>query len=368
MKIVEKKEFVRSPKQTVVIPFRINLIPLKKLALVNFKKNADSKYVGLEPQYIDDKVIGQGYRVIAYRSDGYVDVYDEMSLNDDKDDSFDVTGKGLCERVKVEMKNTRFEKEKNCVLISFQFTDKYGRNIDVSIAENSTKKTKGLNLLAPVGSSTENPSYLPIFFLYNFDFVRKSNTTFQMNIDTNTIKPANFPVPMPKDFQWRSYTRYSDDCQLIEFANATTEPLEEITPYEDGKVALDNGLVYEFCESNSLKKISLKQGDHPLTVVFTRGFPDVRNFSDDIVFMDTFEIRAESGMGVVSGHYSVKREDTHVIIELVPSGGWTPKPNSPFTKLLFKEKSIFCSWPKTYKYKQVVDVLTLKSTSNWERI
>ncbi|MCT8139127.1 hypothetical protein H1D32_16305 [Anaerobacillus sp. CMMVII] len=368
METVEKQVLVSSQKQTVVIPFSFTHIPLKKLALINFKKNADSKYLGLEPQYLDDKVIGKGYRVIAYRNDGYVDVYDDMSLNDNKDDSFDVTGKGLCERVKVEIKNTRFEKVDNRVFISFQFTDKYRRSIDVSIVENSTKKTKGLNLLAPVGSSTKNPSYLPLFFLYNFDFVRKYNTTFQIHIDGNTIKAANFPVPMPKDFQWRSYTRYSDDCQIIEFANETIGVLEEFIPNDNGKVVRDDGLEYDFSECGCLNKIALNQGNHPLTVVFTNGFPDVRSVSEDKVYKDTFEISGEIEMGVVSGDYSVKRDENRVTIELFPNGGWKPKPDSPFTKLLFKEKSIFCSWPKTYKYTQVVDLTTLESSSNWVKI
>ncbi|MDQ0257769.1 hypothetical protein J2S74_005231 [Evansella vedderi] len=115
METTEKPTLVSDEKQTVVIPFGCTYVPLTKLALINFKKNADDKYIGFEPQYLDDKVIGQGYRVIAYRHDGYVDVYDDRNLNDNKDDSFDVTGKRL-------------------------------------------------NLLAPIGSSTETPSYLPLFF------------------------------------------------------------------------------------------------------------------------------------------------------------------------------------------------------------
>lgn len=368
METVEIPNLISSKKQTVVIPFGFTLVPMKKLALINFKKNADCHYVGLEPQYLHDKVIGHGYRVIAYRTDGYVDVYDDWCINDTKDDSFDVTGKGLCERIKVEMSNTRFEKIEDRVFISFQFMDKYGRNIDVSISEKSQKKTRGLSLLAPVGSSTENPSYLPLFFLYNFDFVRKYNTSIQVTIDGKTIKPANFPFPMPKDFQWRSYTRYSVDCQLIEFANETRGVLEEIILPEARKVVQVGALEYDFSESAALKKVELKEGIHPFTIVFYRGLPNLLTFSQDSVWTDTFEIRADESMGSISGDYSVRREANHITVELIPSGGWKANPDSSFTKLLFKEKSIFCRWPKTYKYTQVVDVTTLESTSTWERI
>ncbi|MBU9711912.1 hypothetical protein [Evansella tamaricis] len=368
METVIPMDCTSEKKQQVIIPFSFTNIPIKKLALINFKKNEDSKYIALEPQYLDDKMIGKGYRVIAYRKDGYVDVYDEKSLHDDKNDSFDVAGKGLCERLKVEMASTRFEKTGDVVFISFQFTDKYGRNINVFLSEKSTKKSRGINLLAPVGSSTENPSYLPLFYLYHFDFVRKYNTTFLITIDENNIRPANFPFPLPKDGQWRSYTRYSNDCHLFEFANQRSSVLEVHTMNGNQNVVCDGEVEYAFTESGALTNISLRQTNHQLSVVFKRGIPNLLHFSEKGEWKDTFEITADEGMGVISGEYSVKRADNKVTFELVPSGGWTAKPDSLFTKMMFTKKSIFCSWPKTYKYTQVVDVTTLESTSTWLRV
>lgn len=364
METLKNLESLNVNRKTVLIPFSFSYIPLKKLALINFEKNPDRIYIGLEPQCFDDK---DAYRVIAYRDDGYVDVYDDVNLEDDKNDRFDVTGKGLCERKKVVIENTCFEKVDGCVSISFQFTDKYGRQIVAKITEQTTKKTNGLNLLAPIGSTTENPSYLPLFFLYNFDFVRKNNTKVEVTIEGKSIILDNFPFPLPKDFQWRYYTRYSDDCQIIEFANTTNGVLQECTPDTNSKV-VRGSLEYQFAEGGTLVKMLLKHSSHPFIVEFTRGFPDVRSLLNLSDFKDRFKISAGDAMGFISGEYSVRREANCVKIELTPSDGWAAVPNSFFTRIMFSKKSVFCSWPKTYRYIQTIDLTTLESTSNWERI
>lgn len=78
--------------------------------MINFEKDPDSKYIALEPQYLSRDKSGQGFRVIAYRKDGYVDVYDDLNLQDDNEGSFNVTGKGLKESKKVAMENLSFNK------------------------------------------------------------------------------------------------------------------------------------------------------------------------------------------------------------------------------------------------------------------
>lgn len=362
-------ETLTSPRvSSVIIPFSFSYVPLKKLALINFEKNPDSKYLALEPQYFDGEGYGKAYRVIAYRHDGYVDVYDDMNLEDSKDDaSFDVVGKGLCERKKVVIDNARFEKVDGRIIISFQFTDKYGREIVTKFSEHTSKKSNGVNLLAPVGSSTQDPSYLALFFLYNFDFVRKYKTKVEVTIDGKSFTPDNFPYPLPKDFQWRYYTRYSEDCQIIEFANAKNCILGEYTLDESNKVEEDS-LEYQFNECGYLKKISLKGSKHPCVVEFDGGFPDVRTVSNLSEYKDKFKVKPSETMGFVSGDYSVKREGNLVKIELIPSGGWSAEPTTLFTKMMFAEKSLFRNWPKTYKYTQTINVTTLESTSQWERI
>ena len=365
MEVLKKAGDIDINTQNVIIPFGLSLIPMKKLALISFEKHPDSIYIGLEPQYLDD-VHGKGYRVIAYRCDGYVDVYDDINLNGSEDENFDVAGKGLCERKKVVMKNTVFEKKAGCIHISFSFTDKSGRAIDVKIIERTSKKTKGMNLIAPIGDSAENPSYLPLFFLYEFDFLRKYKTEVELTIDGKMIKLDDFPVPAPKDFQWRYYARYTLDCQIIEFANAASKVLEKRTPDASGLVVIGD-LEYQYSGS-TLKKITLQNSNHPAFIEFTLGFPDICSLDHGTEYVDTFKVVTDDKMGLISGDYSVTRSKDSVKIELTPSGGWTPVPNSLLTKVMFGKNSVFCSWLKTYRYTQNVELATLKSVSYWERI
>ncbi|OIJ10642.1 hypothetical protein BKP35_13210 [Anaerobacillus arseniciselenatis] len=353
--------------KTVLIPFSFTYSPIKKLALINIEKDPDQEYIGLEPQVFERSEYGTAYRVIAYRKDGYVDVYDDLNLQEDDDDCFDVTGKGLCERMKVQMKNVTFEKRKECFYLSFQFTDKFGREIVAKIFEHTKKRSRGVDLLAPVGSSSEHPTYLPLFFLYDFDFVRKYQTEVEVSIDGKAHTPDPFPYPIPKDFQWRYYTRFSEDCHLIEFANAKETTLQECHIDTNNIVVQDDLIQYTFDEDKNLTKISLINQKHHFLVQFKQGFPDIRKLTEKNKYKDTFTLNVDARMGFISGEYEVNIVGDEVEIQLIPTGGWITKPNSFFTKMMFKEKSIFCSWPKTYKYTQKIDLSTLQSVSKWER-
>jgi len=356
----------RFNSEKVIIPFSLSYIPMRKLGIINFEKRPDSIYTGLEPQYFNGGIHGKGYRVIAYRNDGYVDVYDDMDLNFIKDENFDVAGKGLCERKKVAMKDVIFEKRDTCINISFSFTDKHGRDIVVKVIEGSKKKTNGINLMAPIGSSTKKPSCLPLFFLYDFDFIRKYKTDVELTIDGKEIMQDNFIVPIPKDFQWRYYSRYSSDCHMIEFANAKNEVLKEHHPDSSGLVILGD-FEYEY-DNSKLKKITLQNSSHPLYIEFNLGYPNIQCLDQGTKYVDKFRIVSDDGMGYISGDYFVTRNDDLVRIELTPSRGWTPVPNSMLTKVMFGKKSVFCNWPKSYMYIQNIDIKTLKSNSYWERI
>ncbi|WP_066173750.1 hypothetical protein [Bacillus marinisedimentorum] len=366
MEVMEKARDQVITAQTVLIPFGLSCNPMRKLAIINFEKHPEEVYKGLELQNFNDAVYGNGYRVIAYRLDGYVDVYDDLKLNDIDSETFEVAGKGLCERKRVDMENVLFEVEEGCATIAFSFTDKFGRRIAASIQEYAAKESRAMNLLAPIGASTENPSYLPLFFLHEFDFIRKWKTDVKLTIDGKKIKQDNFPVRAAvKDFQRRYYSRYTPDCQIIEFARAGTGVIEECIPDASGQV-ISGALKYKY-RKGVLHNIKLKHPSHSLSLKFGLGFPDIRNIDHGPTYRDTFKIVADDTMGYVSGEYSIKREGDSAKIELIPSGGWTPVPNSFLTNILLGEKSIFCSWPRTYKYTQQIDLLTLESVSRWER-
>lgn len=180
------------------------------------------------------------------------------------------------------------------------------------------------------------------------------------------MKLDNFPVPIMKDFQRRYYARYATYCQIIEFANATNCILDEHKLDSSGLV-VHKSFEYQY-NNGTLQKIISKNSRKPLFVKFNCGFPDIRTLSDGTEYVDTFKIITDGTVGFISGKYFVERKENVVKIELSPLDGWTPVASSLLTKMIFGKKSIFCSWPKTYRYIQNINIDTLESVSYWERI
>ena len=349
-----------------VNPFVIHHNPMQKLAIINFEKNPDRLYKGLELQYFDDELYGTGYRLLAYRQDGYVDVYDDMNLHSVEDESFDVAGKGLGEHIRTTIENPSLEVVEGNFRISFSFQDKLKRKVVVEIKEKSKKKTAGMNMLAPIGATTEAPNYMPLFFLYNFDFLRKTDTDIRVQMDGEDIRQDNFPFPLPKDLQWRYYSRYSMDCHMIEFLYTGTRRLKRIQLQGAGEL-IDQHFRYRFKDAN-IVSIQLRQAKHPFRIDFTEAFPNVLQLKNGESHAGCFKAMADEPMGEIAGVYSVVQNNGTVDIELKPDEGWKAVPNSWLTRILFGKNSLFAKWPKTYLYQQSINLATLESVAKWQRI
>lgn len=348
-----------------IIPFKLKLIPIKKLALISFDKDPDEVYRGLELQYLDGEPYGTGWRVIAYRYDNYVDVYDDYSLTTIENERFDVAENGLANYTKTEISRVRFEKDENGAHICFIFKDILNRSISVQIHENTKRHSKAMNLLAPIGAGSKKPTSFPLFFLYEFDFIRKHKTEILIEIDRNKIRADNFPFPLTKELQWRYYTRYSMDCQMVELAKSedgilTLADLNEDHSYTDENTTyyfeVDNGEV-------SLKSIIVRDKIRKLEMIFNQFLPIEKKEDRDTY--GKFYIIADPAMGIVEGIYQCEQQNGICTIHLSPDKGWTSVPNSIITKMILGPKSIFCTWPKSYNYVQKIQTNSLRSKSEW---
>lgn len=348
-----------------IIPFKLKLIPIKKLALISFEKDPDEVYQGLELQYLDGEPYGTGWRVIAYRYDNYVDVYDDYALTTIENERFDVAENGLANYSKTEIKGVRFEKDEYGAHICFFFKDIRNRNISVQIHENTKRNSKGMNLLAPIGSGSKNPTSFPLFFLYEFDFIRKYKTEISIEIDGNKRKADNFPFPMTKELQWRYYARYSMDCQMVELAKSEDGILSLIELNEDYAYTHDQ-TTYNFDMDNgevSLKSIIVMDKKRKLEMVFDQPLPIEKSVDGDTY--GRFHIATDPAMGTVEGTYKWRQENDVCKISLAPDKGWTSVPNSTITKMILSKKSIFCTWPKFYEYSQEIYTSSLNTKSIW---
>lgn len=341
-----------------ILPFKIVYCPFKKLALINFEKKPDKVYRGLELQYIDGKPLGKGYRVIAYRNDNYVDVYDDYSLTYMEDEKFDIAEKGLNKHIQTDLHNVVFEKTDGNAEISFTFSDLLGREISVSIVEHSRRKSIPMNLLAPIGVGSRKPNFMPVFFMYDFDFVRRSKTDASITIDGKAIDMDKFPMPM--NMQFRYYSRYSADCQLINFIDTDCKKLTEVE-LDNEMSFMEDGVRYCFDGNGGLKKVNIETGGSPINVEFVPALA----FNKDSE--GTFSIIPDECMGYIKGDYKINDDiDTHTYkLILIPSGGWTSVPNSMITKMILSPKSVFCCWSKKYRLQEIISLKDMTVDAEW---
>jgi hypothetical protein len=307
-----------------------------------------------------------GYRVLAYRNDNYVDVYDDPALNHVPEESFSVAEKGSKNHKITKISNVNFYKDGLNVFIEFEFKDIRDRIISVYIRENSSRNSRPINMLAPIGADTDKPNYLPLFFLYDFDFVRRAKTEIIITIDGKRVKVDKFPFPTPKDMQLRFYTRYSLDTQLIEFNNTEDEDYGAIDVFEDGVLEIDNNIYkYVVGDSTSLKSIHFISDNRDIKMTFN----PVIGIGIDKDFDSTgiFEIHPDKRMGVFKGRYKVSNLTGVYKLQLDFDCGWEAVPNSMLTKILFKPSSIFCSWPKQYSYNFEFYMHTRNISKNWNK-
>ncbi|WP_245889442.1 hypothetical protein [Cecembia rubra] len=334
------------------LPFSLHVDPMEKLLLVNFEKDPDRVYIGFEPQYFKDPENGEGLLVIAWRKDMHIDVYHESTLFPDPS-KFDIAGKGLgCMQV-VEFQKKKFEIFDNGVSVDIAFTDKFQRKIQVLISESNAKKRKPFGLLAPMGDAASNPSSMPLVFLYDFYFVRRNQTLFNVIIDNREHHPDKLPIPM--DGAWMYFVRYSPDPFIVTF-----------NPAQAGKIypVLESEYVIELEKNGNGKEIkSLKKTTkgHQISLTFFPAFPQFNLIQDGIMTTGKFEIMAEESTGKVKGTYRIKTEEGKVHISINPDAGWEPKADRLSLKFLYAFAKTFKNWPKSYEWSA-----TLKEENgNW---
>lgn len=317
--------------------------PIKKLALIRFEENADFIYKAFELQYFNGKTTGKGYRVLGYRTDGYVDIYDNYSLIYNVDEECDSVEKGLNAHLRTKIGHVQLEKVDGSIHISFDFDDLVRRKIHVSIKEQLNEGSKTLNILDPVGARSVNPSFLPLYLLYESDFIRRKNTLVDITINEKDIELDALPFFGPINGYMRYNSRYSMDPQIIEFLpeEVTLEEVElspELTYVHDS-------ISYRFKRMQNglgLSKIELMH-DKKVEILFS---PPLTKESQT----GRFKVIPMKEMGIISGKYNLQRVNDSIQITLALSQGWKPYKIRGLARFFLSSRSLFRTWNKQYRF------------------
>ncbi len=340
---------------TLLNPFSIHIDPMERLLLVNFEKDPDDHYIGFEPQVFDDAKNGKGHLIIGWRVDGKVDVYHQPSLTLDYA-KYDIAGKGLANMISVDMHFAMFDIDEFGVQAHYQFNDIQNRVVEIKIHEFNIKKRKPFGLLAPMGDAAENPSAMPLVLLHDFYFVRKDKTDFLISINGKRHRQDRLPIPM--DWTRMYFARYSPKPVIATLNPAYDGVMSELK-IESGKERVDKGdSIYEVEWKEGVPKIkSIIENNkiHPIQISFIPAFPNLDQLETDSPVKGTFEIKGDPSTGAVGGNYLVSPKKDRVLIVLVPSKGWKPKPSKLSLRFLYTVGKIFKKWPTTYSWEAKVE-------------
>ncbi len=324
----------------VLLPLRVERASVSRLALLEFTAGADSVYEGLEPQFID-RGHERGIRIIGYRHDGHVDLYDDLSLAPEPEEESRVTGKGRLHYRHVDLRRPVLERDDAGRLhIEFSFVDVEGRRISASIHEHTTRGSVPLNLLAPVGLSSTDPEYFPLFLMHDFEFIRLGGTQLDLTIDERPISLTDFPVPLPIQGQMRSFAKYTVDSEIV--AVFPDAPLQRVTTDGDVHRAGDSSYVFD---GPHLERIVTGSTEF----VFEPALDLTRSIDG------RFTMTSHPEMGRISGDYAmtVDRGHSRLVIDL--DDVEVPRQRGLLYRFIVSDSSIFGQWPTAYRFEAKID-------------
>lgn len=363
------KEGEMMKKGNAYVPFRFKLRPIKKMAMFHFHKNPDSEYEAFEFHYINGEPYGEGFRVLAWRTDGYRDSYVQDTLNlSEEEDVFSIGGKGLKERHVVTFDEAYFEYVDGQLNAGFVFNDKLDRRTVMYVDERIDKDSTPLTWLPSVGNHLTEPHSMPLFFLYNFDFARKRDTDIFLSIDGEMIDVD--PFAFPKDFQARYYVEFSTETVVTNFNEAGRYTLEHVEIDENGIAEGDNN-TYEYESSNDLyklKKITVNHDHYPIDVEFSPAFPNHREVMDAKPMYGEFEIRPSGEAGTLKGKYNVVYQQGKAIINLSFPNSWNTPKGANLERVVNSMTPNIKTWYRTYQCTQIVNLEDMDTTIRWKRV
>ena len=369
-----EKQHTDTPPETgmssIHSPFELVIDPMERLLLINIENDPDSLYIGFEPQVFDDEINGSGMLIIAWRTDGRVDVYHQPQLKPDPG-RYDIAGKGLAHMTVNPLEDAYFEVDDRGARAWFAFEDVEGRRVEVTLKEAHPAMRKPFGLLAPMGDAAENPSALPLVLLHDFYFVRRAHTQLTVTIDGHLHQPDK--LPMPLDFRRMYFARYSPDPLIVTLNPAFNGKLTPLSINADGHAYADGaGYTLSYEGGNpGIQSISRSHKHHLVSLNFAPAFPEIAALADNSETEGQFEIIGHPSTGKVGGDYLVEKRNGEIHISMTPSRGWIPNESKWSLRLLYRMGKVFKSWPKTYTWTATLtpdETGEMQMVSAWERM
>jgi hypothetical protein len=341
--------------QQLLCPLALHIWAIDRM--LNFEIEDDPHYAGLELQVFDDPAHGHGMAVLLKRrQDGRFDIYRQPGLT--LGPEIARVGVKLGKSLETPIDPAQFEIRPDGVEVNVCFTDAAGRVIEVRIDDRDGHRRHRGTLLAPVGSTIEDPVSLPLFVMGGCDLVRRSSPVFEIRIDGRPVTTGRLPG------EWlhrRRLVKYTADPTLVICNPAHEGPAATVDPRAPGDVEL-------VPRSNGIAALRARTGGHRARLELAPALPDLVRLRPGMTVEGTWQVGIDHDPAVVGGIWTVERREDRAELVLDVVHGWRAAGLPLLMAAVTRLAPVFRSWPTTYRWSATVSLEDRPTlTARWER-
>lgn len=343
--------------ETVLLcPFDLTVEPIARF--LNAELADDPVYDGIELQWFDDLAHGTGMLAfLSRRDDRRVDYYVEPGLTLDR--SGYELGAGMGRWMTTDFEQARLEVATDGVVADVRFTDVDGRTIEVAVDDRGTRPRQCSDLLAPVGSTIDDPVSLMLVYLHGFDLLRRSGHPPRINVDGRAVSTGVLPGGL---LHRRHLIKAAAPLTVASLCRTRTGPLDPVNPDEPGTVILDDA-------ATGIVGLAAHHADATATFRLEPPLPSLATLTEGRPETGAWQVEVD-GAVITGGDWSAVRERQHIELGLDVTRRWDPPPGQPVLMwLVTRVIPTFRRWPRSYRWTATVtlDDGPAHISSGWER-
>lgn len=324
---------------------------VKELCLIDF--TGDPVYHSFELQKVQ-----QGNKdlfvLIMYANDDTVDIYHTKDFSAKEEDYAALMNKATL--IETEFTNVQFDITEKGLNAGVSLQDKLGRTISFEVKENK-EETERYGIIAPIGDRSNDPEFLPIIYLDNFNFIPQKNTDITVQIDGKSMEPEKL-IPL-FDYKQVYLSRYSGNVSnelLNPNFNGNVDPVTVLQGQNE--VSYENNIYTTKSNNGHLEitKIRTNEEENQTTIRFSPAIPDFIALKDNTQIQGHFSLSIGDVNGIMGGVYTITKNNNSLTFQMNPEKGWQPMPGS--------------LWMKTYLWNCDIKIegRSLLVDSKWSRV
>lgn len=347
--------------QGLLVPFALERAPIRRLLVIDITD--DPLLRAVEPQWLELDDGTTTVVVIAYRRDGYVELYAQNDVQ--VDPSGYRLNRALLGPYSTTFEDATFDVTTAGLQLDVVFTAADGRKIELRIHERLPDGRDHFPALAPVGGSFNTPEFFPLFWLPAMSFVPVHGTDATVRIQGHPRTIRRLPTPFggqrcllarydPDVAIWQVNPSWINRSARVFCTGAETQVL--------GNTEID---VADVDGAVAIETIRVRDGVHTSSIAFAPGLPDLACLPDSKLLRGTAAFSA-GGAVQLHANYAIRRTGDSVELSLDNISPWRSPARRPLLAVLFR-LPLFRRWPTTYTWHATLDLADARLTSTWSR-